>query len=478
MYLGDIMKILFCSPEVYPFSKIGGVADFSESLPKAISKLNNTIYVVSPYYQIVRDNFSNEMQLLGERTINLGNEDLIAKYYRTIKDGIHYFFVSHEYFDRKYFFNHNDDINRFMFFNLAILELLRLIKFYPNVIHVNDWTTSLVPYYLTTYYNKFDEFKNIKTLLTIHNLEKQGAFPKENEYLFHTKNFTYMHLDNINFLKTGIMRANKINTVSNSYKSEILTKFFGFSLDGALKSRQLDLVGIQNGLDFNRFNPEIDKHIYKKYNINNIIEGKKINKEAFIKEHNLKNDKLLVSFVSRFAKEKGVGLIMDIIEDLLKDDLINFVVIGEGDIQFEMFCEELETKFPNNFKYFNKHNFEHSQKITAASDLMLLPSLYEASGLNQMIAMRYGTIPLVRNTGGLKDTVIDIDELNFTGTGIKFENFDDEELKDAILRALNYYNNNKKLWNHIILNAASIDNDINKMANEYNNLYKEMINEK
>lgn len=472
------MKILFCSPEVYPFSKIGGVADFSESLPKAISKLNNTIYVVSPYYQVVREKFSSDMQLLGERTIDLGNEQLIAKYYRTIKDDIHYFFISHEYFDRKYFFNHNDDINRFMFFNLAILELVNLIEFYPDIIHVNDWTTSLVPYYLTTYYNKFDKFKNIKTLLTIHNLEKQGAFSKEYEYLFKSKNFTYLHLDNINFLKTGIMRANKINTVSNSYRSEILTKFFGFSLDGALKSRQLDLVGIQNGLDFNRFNPKNDKYIYFNYDNDNFTEGKEINKTKFLEEYNLKDqNKMLVSFVSRFAKEKGVGLIMDIIEPLLIDNLINFVVIGEGDIQFEMFCEDLSKKYPNNFKYFNKHNFEISQKITAASDLMLLPSLYEASGLNQMIAMRYGTIPLVRDTGGLKDTVIDINENDSTGTGVKFENFDDEELKDAILRANDYYLNNKKLWNKIINNALNINNDIDKMANQYNDLYKDMINE-
>lgn len=473
------MKILFCSSEVYPFSKIGGVADFSESLPKAISKLNNTIYVVSPYYQRVNNKFGKEMQYICSKDIHLGENIYEAKYYRTIKDGIHYFFIGHEFFDRKYFFNHNDDIYRFMFFNLAILEMLKLIDFYPNIIHVNDWTSALVPYFLTTYYNKFEEFKNIKTLLTIHNLEKQGAFSREYEHLFKSQNFTYLHLNSINFLKTGIMRANKINTVSKSYKSEILTKFFGFSLDGALKSRQLDLVGIQNGLDFNRFNPKTDKHIYYNYDKDDVIVGKLKNKEKLLKKINLKDSsKMLVSFVSRFAKEKGVGLIMDKIEKLLKDDLINFVVIGEGDIQFEMFCEDLENKYPNNFKYFGEHDFEMSQKITAASDLMLLPSLYEASGLNQMIAMRFGTIPLVRNTGGLKDTVIDINEEEKTGTGFKFENFDDDEFYEAIIRANNLFKTNKELWNKIINNAMLIDNDIEKMAKEYITLYENMIKEK
>ena len=470
------MKVLFCTPEVYPFSKIGGVADFSESLPKALEKLNNTIYVVSPYYQTVHNNFGTEMEFLGERKIELGNELHTATYYRTFKDDIFYFFIGNEFFDRKYFFNHHDDIKRFMFLNLATLELVDLIKFSPDIIHLNDWSTSLIPYFINTVYSGCENLAKAKILLTIHNLEKQGSFSKDNEYLFKNKNFTYLHQDKINFLKTGIMRANKVNTVSKSYRSEMLTKFFGFSLDGALKSRQYDLLGIQNGLDFETYNPKTDKEIYFNYDQSNYIEGKLKNKQAFLKEFGLKDEnKMLISYIGRFAKEKGVGLISEVIEKLLDKDQFNFVVIGEGDVQFEMFCEELENKYPKNFKYFNKHNYNTSQKAYAASDLLLMPSLYEASGLNQMIAMRYGTLPLVRETGGLKDTVISYLEDSENGTGFKFENFDDEEFYEAIKAAISYYQNDKAVWNNIIKNAMAIDNNIDKMAKEYHNLYKEMV---
>lgn len=472
------MKILFCTPEVYPFSKIGGVADFSESLPKALEKLNNSMYVVSPYYKVVDEKFGQEMEYLGERNIELDNKHYTASFYRTFKDNIFYFFIGNEFFDRKHFFNHHDDIKRFMFFNLAILELVDLIDLNPSIIHLNDWSTSLIPYFISTLYREDERLTNAKILLTIHNLDKQGAFPRENEYLFKNKNFTYLHQDNINFLKTGIMRSNKINTVSKSYRSEMLTKFFGFSLDGALKSRQYDLKGIQNGLDFDTYNPNTDKFIFNTYNTSNFIEGKLKNKKAFLNEIGLKDEnKMLISYIGRFAKEKGVRLITEVIEDLLKSDQFNFVIVGEGDLQFEMFLEELENKYPKNVKYFNKHNFETSQKAYAASDLLLMPSLFEASGLNQMIAMRYGTLPLVRETGGLKDTVINYFENKNVGTGFSFENFDDIEFKEAILKTIELYYNNKNEWHKITKNAMSINNNIDKMALEYNELYQEMVNE-
>ena len=217
-----------------------------------------------------------------------------------------------------------------MFLNLATLELVDLIKFSPDIIHLNDWSTSLIPYFINTVYSGCENLAKAKILLTIHNLEKQGSFSKDNEYLFKNKNFTYLHQDKINFLKTGIMRANKVNTVSKSYRSEMLTKFFGFSLDGALKSRQYDLLGIQNGLDFDTYNPKTDKEIYFNYDKSNYSEGKLKNKQAFLKEFGLKDEnKMLISYIGRFAKEKGVGLISEVIEKLLDKDQFNFVVIGE-----------------------------------------------------------------------------------------------------------------------------------------------------
>ncbi|VEU81070.1 glycogen synthase [Haploplasma axanthum] len=470
------MKVLFCSPEVYPFSKIGGLADFSAALPSSLNHMGNTVYVVSPYYERVKREYGKDMEFVGEREIKIGDEIQIAKYYRTTYNDVRYFFVSHEYFNRKYFFNHSDDVQRFLFFNLAILELIPLISFYPDLIHVNDWATSLVPYFLSTIYSTNSEYEHIKTLLTIHNLEKQGAFSRDFESFFGNRNFTYIHLNNVNFLKTGIMRSSKINTVSKSYRSEILTKFFGFSLDGALKSRQFELYGIQNGLDFNLYNPKTDKYIFKNYDISSHKDGKRINKEKLLKEIGFEdNNKMVLTFISRFAKEKGVALINEVIEKYLKDDRFYFLVIGEGDINYEDHFFKLVDTYPKNIHFVHGHNHETSQKFYAASDLLLMPSLYEASGLNQMIAMRYGTLPLVRETGGLKDTVIPYDEVTKIGTGFTFENFDDEELRDAIDKAVDIYYNKPKTWDNIVENAMAIDNNIEKMAKEYNELYKDII---
>jgi len=471
-----IVNILFCTPEVYPFSKIGGLADFSASLPTSLTKLGEKVYVISPYYERIKRDYGKNMIYIGEKNITAGSNIQVAKYYKTTYNNVEYFFVSHEYFNRRYFFNYDDDVKRFIFLNLAILELLPLINFKPDLIHINDWATSLIPFFLSTNYANNDFYKDIKTLLTIHNLEKQGSFSKEFEYLFTTKNFTYLHQNNINFLKTGIMRATKINTVSKSYRGEILTKFFGFSLDGALKSRQFELLGIQNGLDFNLYNPETDKFIFKNYNINNFNEGKIINKENLLKEIGFKDkNKMVISFISRFAKEKGVFLIKEVIEDFLKKDEIYLLVIGEGDIEYEEYFLELSKKYPNNFFFNRGHNHKMSQKFYAASDLLLMPSLYEASGLNQMIAMRYGTIPLVRQTGGLKDTVLPYSDDKDAATGFVFENFNPEEFKGAIINALNCYYKNKNDWEKIITNAMKIDNNVEKMTQKYLKLYKEIL---
>lgn len=288
------MKVLFCSPEVYPFSKIGGLADFSASLPQTLNRLGNSVSIVSPYYNRVKKHYSEQMVFIGEKEITFGDKLEIAKYYSLRLNDTNYYFVSHEFFDRKGFFNHSDDAKRFIFFNIAILELLSILDFYPDLIHLNDWTTALVPYFLDTYYRSNEKYKNIKTLLTIHNLEKQGNYPKIYEKYFLKKNFTYLHLDNINFLKTGIMRANQINTVSKSYKEEILSKFYGFSLDGALKSRQSFLHGIQNGLDQDLYNPTMDGYIEYHYDFNSFEKGKHLNKESLLKEIKLVNDNRMI----------------------------------------------------------------------------------------------------------------------------------------------------------------------------------------
>lgn len=472
------MKVLFCTTEVSPFSKTGGLADFSASLPKALNSLGNKLFIVSPYYQRVKRDYGEQITYLGQRTIKFGGQEEIANYYTLSTNNLTYYFIGHEFFDRKLFYNHRDDAKRFVFLNLAILELLPLIDFYPDLIHVNDWQTALIPYFLGSDYLNNPNYENIKTLLTIHNLEKQGAFPMAVETFFNIRNYTYIHLNQVNYLKAGIMRATKINTVSKNYRSEILTKFFGFSLDGALKARQFELLGIQNGIDNTFFNPDLDQFIGFNYDIESFERGKELNKAALIREVKFSDErKIVVSFMSRFARQKGIDLIIDIMDKHLDNDDFYFFVNGEGAPEYESYFEDLALKYPNNFHYTHGHNHQLSQKIFAASDIFLMPSLFEASGLNQMTAMRYGAIPIVRSTGGLKDTVKPYNKDDNTGVGFTFDNYDSEELDETLTKAITMLINDRETWNKIIKNAMSADNGIKLMADEYNELYKEIIKE-
>ena len=264
------MKILFCSGEVFPFSKSGGLADVASALPKALKNHHDDIIVISPFYKTLSVKHK-DMTFLGVGTVSMADFKQEALYYEYILDDVRYVFIDNkQYFDRPFYYNQSDDAERFTFFNLAILESLPILNFYPDIIHVNDWQTALIPFFLDEKYRKLDEgYKNIKTILSIHNLEKQGAYPIETEKLFNCKNYTYIHLGQVNFLKCGIMRADMINTVSKSYRDEILTKFYGFTLDGALKSRQYDLTGILNGID-DSYNPKTDQLIEQNYDLKSV----------------------------------------------------------------------------------------------------------------------------------------------------------------------------------------------------------------
>lgn len=469
------MKILFCTTEVQPFSKDGGLADFSASLPKALASLGNKVNIVSPYYKQVKENYGDQAIYLGERKIKFGAFEETANYYLIVLNNQEYYFVSHPFFDRDSYYDYRDDAKRFVFLNIAILEMISLVSFYPEIIHVNNWHTALIPYFLDSLYLNHANYKHIKTLLTIHSLEKQGSFPMAVETFITKKNYTYQHNDQVNYLKSGIMRASKINTVSKSYRSEILTKFFGFSLDGPLKSRQYELIGIQNGIDFSVFNPATDNNIYKNYSLNNYSEGKFFNKQALLKELNLKDtNKPVIALIGRLAREKGIDLIIEFIDDYLKNDELYLIVAGSGDYEYEDFFESLKVKYPNNFYFFNGHVHDINQKLFAASDIFIMPSLFEASGLNQMIAMRYGTVPIVRETGGLKDTVSHFSEENKSGTGFLFKNYDSSELKDTLDNAIKIYKNDEKTWNLIIENGMKVNNSIAKMAKAYHELYKSL----
>lgn len=473
------MKILFCSGEAYPFSKSGGLADVAAALPKALIKLGHEVTIITPYYQQIKT-YQNDMTHLGERTITMGLYEKKATYYRIIHDEVPYIFVDNQdFYDRKRYYGYEDDAMRFTFFNFAIFEYMLLVEDYAEIIHANDWQTGLIPFFLDVKYRQMNQaFQKMQTLLSIHNLEKQGSYPIETEKLFNSKNFTYIHMDRVNFLKCGIMRANAINTVSENYRNEILTRFYGFTLDGPLKARQSDLYGILNGLDQDLYNPMKSK-LFVNYGESDFIDGKAKNKEMLIRNLNLDSNKNLplVSFIHRFARQKGIDILMPILEDFLKEGAFNVIVLGYGDALYEQYFSEMQKKYPEHVYYENGFNAELSQQVYASSDLFLLPSLFEPCGLNQMIAMRYGALPIVRETGGLKDTVTPYNKFTGIGVGFAFKNYDGEELRETLKEAINLYHEDQEAWQNLIHQAMHVNHSLPKMARKYVELYQKLLNQ-
>lgn len=471
------MKILFCSGEAYPYSKSGGLADVAAALPKALRKLGHDVSIITPYYQQIK-NHHHEMESLGERTITMGVFEKKASYFKLIHDGIPYIFVDNDdFFNRKRYYGYEDDAMRFTFFNFAIFEYMILTNDYPQIIHANDWQTGLIPFFLDVKYRPMNNhFSAMKTLLSIHNLEKQGSYPLETEKLFNAKNFTYIHMDRVNFLKCGIMRANAINTVSENYRNEILTRFYGFTLDGPLKARQLDLYGILNGLDQDVYDP-MKSNLYQNYNEHDFVEGKQKNKDMLLKDLHLDDhpSRPLVSFIHRFARQKGIDILMPVLEDFLKEKAFNVIILGSGDALYEQFFTEMQKKYPEHVYYENGFNQDLMHKIYAASDLFLLPSLFEPCGLNQMIAMRYGALPIVRETGGLKDTVTPYNRFTGVGVGFAFKNYDADELSQAIKEAIQLYQDDQDAWRNLIHQAMHVNHSLSKMARKYVDLYQKLL---
>ncbi|MFU8792750.1 MAG: glycogen synthase [Acholeplasmataceae bacterium] len=469
------MKILFCSGEAHPFSKTGGLADVMYMLPKALKQLGHDVKIMTPLYQNIKkdDSFIH----LGSKIVRMDDHIKKATYYLKTYDGLDYVFIeNNEFFDRIKYYNYEDDAMRFTFFNFAVLESLKAIDFSPDIIHLNDWQTGMIPFLLHAHYLHDPFYKKIKTLLSIHNLEKQGAFALDYERLFNAKNYTYIHFDQVNFLKSGIMRADAINTVSESYKEEAMTKFYGFSLEGALKSRKHQLFGILNGLDQSLYNPQTSEHLKYHYDEKTFIEGKKNNKHALLETLNMDNDKPLIAFIGRFARQKGIDLMMAALESFLKNNHINLIAIGKGDRLYETYFERLEDTYPHSVKVIKGFDFALSQHVYAASDFFLMPSLFEPCGLNHMIAMRYGSLPIVRRTGGLKDTVTPYNPNTGIGCGFSFENYDANELSDVLNQAITLFHEDKESINHLIEQAMHVNYSLPKMAKSYEDLYQKLIN--
>lgn len=478
--VGDNMNIYFCSSEAYPYSKSGGLADVAASLPKTLHNHGHNPKVFIPLYKHNIKDVSTFKKLY-ENQIKFSDQSFKVTYYEATYDEVTYILIRNDkLFARVNYYGYEDDVIRFAFFNHAILTYIALSQDIPDIIHINDWQTSLLPFLLDTRYKKSkqsDLYQNIKTLLTIHNLEKQGSFPLEFEPILEHKNFTYMHMNRINCLKTGIMRAHAINTVSESYREDILTRFYAFSLQAPLKSREPQLFGILNGFDESIHDPKISDYLIQTYDEHTFEIGKKYNKKALLEKLGFTYDanKPVISFINRFAKQKGIDLLMEVMDDYLDKDAFYFVILGKGEPSYTLYFNQLKEKYPNLVYVQNSFDIELSHQVYAASDLFLLPSLFEPCGLNQMIAMKFGALPIIRLTGGLKDTVTPYNKFTGVGSGFGFKNNDDLELKDTIDQALDLYHNHKETFNDLIHQAMHIHHPMDRMAEQYEKLYKKLI---
>jgi starch synthase len=477
------LRVWFASSEVAPFAKTGGLADVAGSLPKALKKLNVDIRVVMPKYSQIDPSWVSKMEFVGSCQVELSWRKQYCGIYKLDYDGVTYYFIDNEfYFFREWYYGLGDDGERFSFFCKAVLEVLPLIGFQPDIIHLNDWQTGMVSLLLDAHYRHREGgfYKRIHTLFTIHNLKYQGVFPKSVLSDLLGLDWKYFHLngveyyDQVNFLKAALSYSAMISTVSRTYAEEIKYDFFGENLQDILRRRSADLIGIVNGIDYEHNDPKTDPRLYAHFDAQDLT-GKYENKRRLQQELGLmvKEDVPVVSFISRLVDQKGLDLIEYMLHEMM-DLGIQFVVLGSGEWRYEEMFRQAQARYPGRVSANIKYDGVLAQRIYAGSDMFLMPSLYEPCGLSQIFSMRYGTVPIVRETGGLKDTVIPYNVSTKEGTGFSFANYNAHEMKDALARAIEVYKN-KEEWESLVRRCMKQDFTWESSAREYKDLYNDML---
>lgn len=479
MPLNSKLKILFVSAEVSPYAKTGGLADISGSLPVALAQKGHDVRIVMPRYRKVAEKLKYTADF--PITMDWRKEACIIREHAMITDDASvkvYFTDNYQYFDREHMYCYFDEAERFAFFAKAVLDMLKVIDFKPDVIHCNDWQSGPICALLKEKYKKDEFYSKIASIFTVHNLQYQGNYPGDTIKLFGFDD-TYFIPEKLefygafSFMKAGLNYADIINTVSETYAKEIQTPEYGERFEGLLKQRTKDLYGIVNGISYEEFNPAADPKIYKKYDKNS-IGNKKINKTELQKEMGLpKSDAPLIGFISRLVSQKGLDLISESMEEILKNDM-QFVLLGSGDEYFETLFKNYAKKYPKNVGVFIGFNPALAQKIYAGSDMFLMPSKFEPCGLGQILSLRYGTIPIVRATGGLADTIVDC-ELKNDGNGFSFKDYSSKELVKTINRAVKYYNTKPNEWKQLVIRALDQDFSWKKSAEKYIDIYNKAI---
>ena len=469
------MNILFAASEALPYVASGGLADVAGSLPSAIVKKGHDCRVVIPLYKSISAEMRASLTFLTNITVDVSWRKQYCGIFTGIYKGVTYYFIDNEYyFGRDGIYGFYDDCERFVFYSRAVLEMIRCIDFKPDIIHANDWQAAMIPVYYQIFYKYQQGYENIHTIFTIHNLQYQGKYGKEvlNELmgipLYHTGLLEYDGC--VNMMKGAIETADKITTVSPSYAWEILDPWYSHGLDRALNPKQYKLCGFLNGIDVDGYNPETDPAIPANYSVKN-MQGKAKCKQALLEELGLQDgDEPIIGIVTRFVSHKGIDLIRYVFEDILNLGY-KFAILGSGEKIFEDFFKEMAWRHPGRVSVTLGFIPQLARRIYAGCDMFLMPSQSEPCGLAQMVAMRYGTLPIVRETGGLRDTVRDGGGEN--GNGFTFKTYNAHDMLGACNRAKIAYDD-KPRWKALQKTAMESDFSWNVSAELYLGLYREL----
>lgn len=473
------MKVLYAASEALPFMASGGLGDVAGSLPQALRKRLIGCRIVMPLYDTIRQELKDSLKFITHISVPVAWRRQYCGIFEAKVNGVIYYLLDNQYyFKRDTIYGHYDDAERFAFFSRAILEIIPYIDFKPDIIHCNDWQTALTPVYYSAMYANAPGFENIKTIFTIHNIQYQGVYGKEilEDVLgIPAEKTSLLEYDGcINFMKGAIECANRVTTVSPSYADEILDPWYAHGLDGILNERRYKLSGILNGIDIVNYDPETDKSIRANYNAENFSD-KKLDKEDLQQIMGLPvcDDIPVIGMVSRLVSHKGLDLVKGILDELLAASRVQLVVLGSGDYEYESFFRDIAARYPDKVGLRIGFIPDLARKIYAGADMFLMPSKSEPCGLSQMVALRYGTVPIVRETGGLRDSITDSGDGE--GNGFTFKSYNAHDMLNAIHRALDVYYNGD--WNALVQRALECDYSWGRSANTYIKLYKALLKE-
>ena len=473
------MKVLYVASEALPFMASGGLGDVAGSLPQALRKRLIGCRVVMPLYDTIKQELKDKMTFITNISVPVAWRRQYCGIFQAKHEGVIYYLIDNQYyFKRDTIYGHYDDAERFTFFSRAVLEILPVVDFKPDIIHCNDWQSALTPVFYSTLYSKDPWYQGIKTVFTIHNIQYQGTYGMElvNDVVgLNPEDTAIIEYDgDVNFMKGAIECANKVTTVSPSYANEILDPWYSHGLDTILRDRQWKLQGILNGIDTINYDPETDESIVRNYTVKDVKEGKAENKRQLQENMGLpqRADVPVIGLVSRLVSHKGLDLIKGILDELLYTTDVQVAVVGSGDWQYENFFKEMANKYPDKLAVRIGFVPSLARKIYAGADLFLMPSKSEPCGLSQMVALRYGTVPIVRETGGLRDSISDSGDGK--GNGFTFKTYNAHDMLGAIRRGLGAYADTKA-WDELVIRAMECDCSWGKSANEYIKMYKELL---